>query len=225
MIYKYYIKRVLDIILSALAIIVLSWLFIILAIIIKSTSKGPIFFKQKRVGKDKSYFNILKFRTMRTDTPKDVPTHLLTNPEQYITPIGRFLRKTSLDELPQLFNILIGDMAIVGPRPALWNQEDLIAERDLYGANAVRPGLTGLAQVSGRDELPIPIKAKYDGEYVDNISFVKDFMLILRTIGSVVKHDGVKEGASGDVEKQDELSIQSNLVIQEYAATKDNADS
>lgn len=225
MIYRQYIKRFLDIILSALAILVLSWLFIILAIIIKCTSKGPIFFKQKRVGKDKSYFNILKFRTMRTDTPKDVPTHLLTNPEQYITPIGRFLRKTSLDELPQLFNILIGDMAIVGPRPALWNQEDLIAERDLYGANAVRPGLTGLAQVSGRDELPIPIKARYDGEYVDNISFVKDFMLILRTIGSVVKSDGVKEGGTGDVEKQDEQSRQSDLVIQEYAATKDKADS
>lgn len=225
MIYRQYIKRFLDIILSALAILVLSWLFIILAIIIKCTSKGPIFFKQKRVGKDKSYFNILKFRTMRTDTPKDVPTHLLTNPEQYITPIGRFLRKTSLDELPQLFNILIGDMAIVGPRPALWNQEDLIAERDLYGANAVRPGLTGLAQVSGRDELPIPIKAKYDGEYVDNISFVKDFMLILRTVGSVVKSDGVKEGGACAVEKQDEHSRQSDLVIQEYAATKDKADS
>lgn len=225
MVYKYYIKRVLDIILSALAIIVLSWLFVILAIIIKCTSKGPIFFKQKRVGKDKSYFKILKFRTMRTDTPKDVPTHLLTNPEQYITPIGRFLRKTSLDELPQLFNILIGDMAIVGPRPALWNQEDLIAERDLYEANAVRPGLTGLAQVSGRDELPIPIKAKYDGEYVDNISFVKDFMLILRTVGSVVKSDGVKEGGACAVEKQDEHSRQSDLVIQEYAAAKDKADS
>lgn len=196
MIYKHYMKRFFDIILSALAILVFSWLFIILAIIIKGTSKGPIFFKQKRVGRDKTYFNILKFRTMRIDTPKDVPTHLLTDPEQYITTIGKFLRKTSLDELPQLFNILIGDMAIVGPRPALWNQEDLIAERDLYDANAVRPGLTGLAQVSGRDELPIPIKARYDGEYVDNISLMKDIVLICKTIGSVLKHDGVKEGGT-----------------------------
>lgn len=196
MIYKHYMKRFFDIILSALAILVFSWLFIILAIIIKGTSKGPIFFKQKRVGRDKTYFNILKFRTMRIDTPKDVPTHLLTDPEQYITTIGKFLRKTSLDELPQLFNILIGDMAIVGPRPALWNQEDLIAERDLYDANAVRPGLTGLAQVSGRDELPIPIKARYDGEYVDNISLMKDMMLIVKTVGSVLKHDGVKEGGT-----------------------------
>ena len=196
MIYKHYMKRFFDIILSALAILVFSWLFIILAIIIKRTSKGPIFFKQKRVGRDKTYFNILKFRTMRMDTPKDVPTHLLTDPEQYITTIGTFLRKTSLDELPQLFNILIGDMAIVGPRPALWNQEDLIAERDLYDANAVRPGLTGLAQVSGRDELPIPIKARYDGEYVDNISLMKDIVLICKTVGSVLKHDGVKEGGT-----------------------------
>ncbi|WP_455714075.1 sugar transferase [Anaerosporobacter sp.] len=225
MIYRHHIKRVLDIIIAALAIVVLSWLFIILAIIIKCTSKGPIFFKQKRVGKDKSYFNILKFRTMRTDTPKDVPTHLLTDPEKYITPIGRFLRKTSLDELPQLFNIFIGDMAIVGPRPALWNQEDLITERDLYRANAVRPGLTGLAQVSGRDELPIPVKARYDGEYVDNITFVKDFMLILRTIGSVVKHDGVKEGGTGVVNEQKDQSRESDLVMQEYAVTKDDADS
>lgn len=196
MIYRCYMKRFFDSILSALAILVLSWLFIILVIIIKCTSKGPVFFKQKRVGKDKTYFNILKFRTMRIDTPKDVPTHLLTDPDQYITTIGRFLRKTSLDELPQLFNILIGDMAIVGPRPALWNQEDLIAERDLYDANAVRPGLTGLAQVSGRDELPIPVKARYDGEYVDNISLMKDIVLICKTVGSVLKHDGVKEGGT-----------------------------
>lgn len=223
MIYKHYMKRFFDIILSALAILVLSWLFIILAIIIKGTSKGPIFFKQKRVGRDKTYFNILKFRTMRIDTPKDVPTHLLTDPEQYITTIGRFLRKTSLDELPQLFNILIGDMAIVGPRPALWNQEDLIAERDLYDANAVRPGLTGLAQVSGRDELPIPVKARYDGEYVDNISFVKDMMLIVKTIGSVLKHDGVMEGGTAEGKKQEENSLVASAVIQEYAATKDKA--
>lgn len=224
MIYRHYLKRFFDCILSALAILVLSWLFIILAIIIKCTSKGPVFFKQKRVGKDKTYFNILKFRTMRTDTPKDVPTHLLTNPEQYITTIGRFLRKTSLDELPQLFNILIGDMAIVGPRPALWNQEDLIAERDLYDANAVRPGLTGLAQVSGRDELPIPIKARYDGEYVDNISLTKDIMLIAKTVGCVLKHDGVKEGGTEEGEKQEESSLVAGIVIEELAAAKDETD-
>lgn len=225
MIYRCYMKRFFDSILSALAILVLSWLFIILVIIIKCTSKGPVFFKQKRVGKDKTYFNILKFRTMRIDTPKDVPTHLLTDPDQYITTIGRFLRKTSLDELPQLFNILIGDMAIVGPRPALWNQEDLIAERDLYDANAVRPGLTGLAQVSGRDELPIPVKARYDGEYVDNISFVKDMMLIVKTVGSVLKSDGVKEGRTEEGEPQEDGSLvaSTSIVIQEYAATKDKA--
>ena len=214
MIYGHYMKRFFDCILSALAVLVLSWLFIILAIIIKCTSKGPVFFKQKRVGKDKTYFNILKFRTMRIDTPKDVPTHLLTNPEQYITTIGRFLRKTSLDELPQLFNILIGDMAIVGPRPALWNQEDLIAERDLYGANAVRPGLTGLAQVSGRDELPIPVKARYDGEYVDNISLWKDIMLIVKTVSCVLKHDGIKEGVFGE----------EYVSIEEYAASVEKID-
>lgn len=225
MIYRCYMKRFFDSILSALAILVLSWLFIILVIIIKCTSKGPVFFKQKRVGKDKTYFNILKFRTMRIDTPKDVPTHLLTDPDQYITTIGRFLRKTSLDELPQLFNILIGDMAIVGPRPALWNQEDLIAERDLYDANAVRPGLTGLAQVSGRDELPIPVKARYDGEYVDNISLMKDMMLIVKTVGSVLKSDGVKEGGTEEGEPQEDSSLvaSTSIVIQEYAATKDKA--
>lgn len=221
MIYRCYMKRFFDSILSALAILVLSWLFIILVIIIKCTSKGPVFFKQKRVGKDKTYFNILKFRTMRIDTPKDVPTHLLTDPEQYITTIGRFLRKTSLDELPQLFNILIGDMAIVGPRPALWNQEDLIAERDLYDANAVRPGLTGLAQVSGRDELPIPVKARYDGEYVDNISLMKDMMLIVKTVGSVLKSDGVMEGGTAEDKIQEEISLVASAV--EYAATKDKA--
>lgn len=194
MIYKKYIKRFLAIVLSTLAIICLSWLLIIFAIIIKVTSKGPVFFKQKRVGKNKTYFSILKFRTMRVDTPKDMPTHMLENPEQYITKIGKFLRKTSLDELPQLFNIFLGQMAIVGPRPALWNQEDLIAEREQYHANDVRPGLTGLAQVSGRDELSISVKARYDGEYVDNIGFKKDVLLILQTVRAVAKHDGVKEG-------------------------------
>lgn len=222
--YRDYLKRIFDIILSSVAILILSWLFIILAIIIKSTSKGPIFFRQKRVGKDKAYFNILKFRTMRTDTPKDVPTHLLSNPEKYITSIGRFLRKTSLDELPQLFNIFIGDMAIVGPRPALWNQEDLIAERDRYNANTLRPGLTGLAQVNGRDELPIPIKARYDGEYVKNFSLMLDFILIIKTVGSVLQHDGVKEGGTGVGNMEEERGREFNVVIQEYASAKDKKD-
>lgn len=224
MLYRCYLKRFFDILLSALGIIILSWLFIILAIIIKVTSKGPILFKQKRVGKDKTYFNILKFRTMRIDTPKDVPTHLFSNPEQYITSIGRFLRKTSLDELPQLFNIFIGDMAIVGPRPALWNQDDLIAERDKYRANAVRPGLTGLAQVSGRDELPIPVKARYDGEYVENISVQNDIILILKTIGSVLKHDGVQEGGTYKADNQESRGMVSDIVMQEYASAKDSED-
>ena len=220
MLYRCYLKRFFDILLSALGIIILSWLFIILAIIIKVTSKGPILFKQKRVGKDKTHFNILKFRTMRIDTPKDVPTHLLSNPEQYITFIGRILRKTSLDELPQLFNIFIGDMAIVGPRPALWNQEDLIAERDKYHANSIRPGLTGLAQVSGRDELPIPIKAKYDGEYVKDIRWKNDFKIIFMTFRAVVKQDGVKEGRICDDKYNKNRGLLSNI-SQEIASTKD----
>ena len=165
--YKNFLKRVLDFFMSLLGIVVLSPIFLILAIIIKLTSPGPILFKQKRVGKNKSHFNILKFRTMRTDTPKDCPTHLLSNPDQYITKIGKFMRKTSLDELPQLFNILKGDMAIIGPRPALWNQYDLIEERDKYKANDIKPGLTGWAQINGRDELEIDVKAALDGEYVE----------------------------------------------------------
>ena len=164
-----YIKRIIDILLSGLAIIILSPLLLILCIAIKLDSPGPIFFTQKRVGIHKTYFQIYKFRTMRTDTPKDMPTHMLANPEQYITKTGRFLRKTSLDELPQIFNIFKGDMSIVGPRPALWNQDDLVAERDKYGANDVTPGLTGWAQINGRDELEIPVKAKLDGEYVKKI--------------------------------------------------------
>lgn len=160
------IKGILDKLLAFIGLIILSPLFLILIIAIKCDSKGPILFKQKRVGNHKIYFNILKFRTMRTDTPKDMPTHLLKNPEQYITKVGKFLRKTSLDELPQIINILKGDMAIVGPRPALWNQYDLIEERDKYGANDILPGLTGWAQINGRDELPIEVKARYDGDYV-----------------------------------------------------------
>lgn len=188
------IKRKLDIVIALIALIVLSPVLLILSILVKMTSKGPIFFKQKRVGIDKTYFYIWKFRTMRVDTPKDVPTHLFSNPEQFITPIGRFLRKTSLDELPQLFNIAAGQMAIVGPRPALWNQYDLIEKRDKYGANNVLPGLTGLAQINGRDELEISKKAKLDGIYVKKMSFLFDVCIIVKTIFRVLERDGVKEG-------------------------------
>ena len=195
--YQRCIKRVLAVILSTVGILALSWLFLILCIAIKVESKGPVLFKQKRVGIHKRHFNILKFRTMRIDTPKDTPTHLLENPDQYITKVGKFLRKTSLDELPQLFNIFVGHMAIIGPRPALWNQFDLIAERDKYGANDVRPGLTGWAQINGRDELEIPVKAKLDGEYVQRISFRFDVKCFFGTITSVLRHDGVVEGGTG----------------------------
>lgn len=187
------IKRFLDFVLSLSALIIFSPIFLALCIIIKIDSKGPVLFKQKRIGLDKSEFYILKFRTMRTDTP-DVPTHLLDNPEIFITKVGKVLRKTSLDELPQLINIIKGEMSIVGPRPALWSQEDLISERDKYDANSIRPGLTGWAQVNGRDELPIDIKSKYDGEYVNNVSFLFDCIIIFKTIISVVKSEGVVEG-------------------------------
>ena len=196
------IKRIIDIVLSGLAIIILSPVFLLLCIAIKVDSKGPILFAQKRIGIHKTYFQIYKFRTMRIDTPKDMPTHLLTNPEQYITKVGKFLRKTSLDELPQIFNIFKGDMSIVGPRPALWNQDDLIAERDKYGANDVPPGLTGWAQINGRDELEIPVKAKLDGEYVEKMSFGFDCKCFFGTVKSVLKSDGVVEGGTGELEKQ-----------------------
>jgi len=196
------IKRLSDIVLSFLALLILSPIFLIIAIAIKIDSKGPVLFKQKRVGINKSHFNMLKFRTMRIDTPKDTPTHLLENPEQWITRVGKFLRKTSLDELPQIWNILVGHMSIIGPRPALWNQYDLIEERDKYGANDIRPGLTGWAQINGRDELPIEIKAKLDGEYVKNLSFKMDIKCFFRTIVSVLKHDGVVEGGTGRLEKE-----------------------
>lgn len=197
--YRSFIKRILSIILSFLGLICLSWLFVIIIIAIKLTSPGPIFFKQKRVGIHKKHFEIYKFRTMRTDTPHDMPTHLLENPEQYITKVGRFLRKTSLDELPQLFNILAGHMAVVGPRPALWNQFDLVAERDKYGANDVRPGLTGWAQIHGRDELEIEEKAKLDGYYVKHLSFFMDIKCFFGTFRSVFKSDGVVEGGTGTI--------------------------
>ncbi len=192
--YRLLFKRIIDFILSFIALIVLSPVFIILSLLIKIDSKGNILFTQKRIGKDKTYFNILKFRTMYSDTPKDVPTHLLQNPENLITPIGKFLRKSSLDELPQIINILKGEMSIVGPRPALWNQDDLIKERDLYKANDVRPGLTGLAQIMGRDELPIPVKAKYDGDYVKKITFLGDMNIIFKTAFGVLLAKGIKEG-------------------------------
>ena len=187
-------KRFFDIILSLVAIIVFSWLLIIIAIAIVVEDKGNILFKQKRIGKNKKEFYIYKFRTMKVSTPKDVPTHLLDNPDSYITKIGGFLRKTSLDELPQLFNILKGDMSIVGPRPALWNQFDLIDLRDKNGSNSVRPGLTGWAQANGRDELPIDVKAGFDGEYIKKMSIVFDIKIILMTVVSVFTSKGVREG-------------------------------
>lgn len=190
-------KRVIDFILSLLALIVLSPVFLLLVIAIKLDSKGPVLFKQKRVGIHKTHFNILKFRTMKIDTPKDVPTHQLKNPEQYITRVGKFLRKTSLDELPQIWNIFIGQMSIIGPRPALWNQYDLIEERDKYGANDVPVGLTGWAQINGRDELPINVKAKLDGEYAKRMSPMMDIRCFFGTIVSVLKSEGVKEGGTG----------------------------
>lgn len=187
-------KRRIDFLLSLAGIIILSPVFIALIIAIKMDSRGPILFKQKRIGLHKKPFYILKFRTMRIDTPKDTPTHLLDNPDQYITKVGKFLRKTSLDELPQIFNILTGDMSIIGPRPALWNQYDLIAERDKYAANNILPGLTGWAQINGRDELPIEVKAKLDGEYIEKMGPMMDVKCFLGTFISVLKSDGVSEG-------------------------------
>lgn len=203
MLYKDGLKRIIDFILSLMGIVVLSPVLLLLCLAIKLDSKGPIIFKQKRVGKNKTYFNIYKFRTMKIDTPKEMPTHLLEDPDFYITKVGKFFRKTSLDELPQLFNIIKGDMAVIGPRPALWNQYDLIEERDKYGANDIRPGLTGLAQISGRDELEIPIKAELDGKYTDNITLIMDIKCFFGTITSVFKSDGVVEGGTGTIKKEE----------------------
>ena len=197
------IKRMIDVLLSGIGILVLSPILLILCIAIKLDSPGPILFTQKRVGIHKSHFQIYKFRTMRTDTPKDMPTHMLSNPEQYITRTGKFLRRTSLDELPQIFNIFKGDMSIVGPRPALWNQYDLIAERDKYGANDVLPGLTGWAQINGRDELEIPVKAKLDGDYVKKYGPGMDLRCFFGTFVSVLRQDGVVEGGTGSLHNKE----------------------
>lgn len=202
--YVKFFKRAIDIVLSLIGILVLAIPMLIIAAIIKLDSSGPVFFRQKRFGKDKTYFTILKFRSMPVTAPHDMPTRMLENPEQMLSGFQRFERKMSIDELPQLFNILKGDMSIIGPRPALWNQEDLIAERDKYGANSVRPGLTGLAQISGRDELEIPAKAKLDGEYIEKMSFWFDCKCFFGTIPAVLKHDGVIEGGSGEREKEKE---------------------
>ena len=206
--YKKFGKRLIDIILSAFGIVVLTPVWLILAIAIKIDDPGPIFFRQKRIAQDKDgkqqFFQIYKYRSMKMCTPRDCPTHLLENPEQYITRGGGFLRKTSLDELPQIFNIFSGKMSIIGPRPALWNQFDLIAERDKYGANDVLPGLTGWAQINGRDELEIDVKARLDGEYVEKLIFAFDIKCFFGTITSVLKHDGVVEGGTGELNKEKE---------------------
>lgn len=200
-------KRFLDFLLSLFALCALGPLLAVVALAVKLDSKGPVLFKQKRVGKDRELFEMLKFRTMKTETPKDMPTHLLERPDAYITKVGAFLRKTSLDELPQLVNIIKGEMAVVGPRPALWNQFDLVEEREKYGANSVRPGLTGWAQVNGRDELEIPVKAKFDGEYVEKMSFFFDLKCILKTVSDVLFEKGVVEGGTGALKAGEEEKI------------------
>ena len=208
--YEKVIKRFIDIVLSFLALIVLSWLYLILIIAIKINDPGPAFFTQKRVGIHKSYFKLHKFRSMKMSTPHDIPTHQLENPEQYITKVGKFLRKSSFDELPQIWDIFIGKMSIIGPRPALWNQDDLVAERDKYGANDVKPGLTGWAQINGRDELEIPVKAKLDGDYTKKLkqggfkAFGFDLRCFFGSIFSVLRSDGVVEGGTGEMHRLEE---------------------
>lgn len=210
--YKHVVKRLLDIILSGIAIVLLAIPMLIVSIAIKVDDPGPILFKQKRVGQKKNgeitYFQIWKFRSMKMSTPHDTPTHLLENPEQYITRVGKFIRKTSLDELPQIYQVFTSKLSIVGPRPALWSQDDLIAEREKYGANDVKPGITGWAQINGRDELEIPVKAKFDGEYAAALNsgkmkgFAMDAKCFFGTIVSVLKSDGVVEGGTGSMKKQ-----------------------
>ncbi len=199
--YNKVIKRILDFSLALIALLILALPLLIIALIVKIDSKGPVFFKQKRVGLHKETFMMPKFRSMYTETPSDMPTHLLNDPQRWITPVGRILRKTSLDELPQLLSILSGKMSFIGPRPALWNQDDLVRERDKYGANDVRPGLTGWAQINGRDELPIPEKAALDGEYVQKMGFIMDVKCFFGTFAAVLFHKGVVEGGTGQIEK------------------------
>ena len=195
------VKRIFDVVLSVLGLIITALPMLVIAVIIKREDPGPVLFTQKRFGNHKRFFTLYKFRSMKMSTPHDVPTHLLENPEQYLLRSGKFIRKFSLDELPQLFNILKGDMSFIGPRPALWNQNDLISERDKYGANDVRPGLTGWAQINGRDELEIADKAAYDGEYVRNESFLFDCRCFFGTFFKVLKHEGVVEGGTGEMKK------------------------
>ena len=200
--YKQCVKRCIDITLSLAGLILASWLYLIIIIAIVIDDPGPVFFSQKRVGKNKKIFKLYKFRSMKMTTPHDTPTHMLENPEQYITRVGRFLRKSSLDEIPQLWNILKGDMSVIGPRPALWNQDDLIEERDKYGANDVRPGLSGWAQISGRDELEIEDKARLDGEYIEKMSFLFDCRCFFGTAIGALRGDGVVEGGTGELKKE-----------------------
>ena len=207
--YKHFFKRLIDIVLSFIGIIVLALPMLVFAFIIKAEDRGPVFFRQKRIGIHKTQFGLLKFRSMKMSTPHDMPTHMLENPEQYILRCGRWMRKMSIDELPQIFNIFTGNMSIIGPRLALWNQDDLIAERDKYGANDVKPGLTGWAQINGRDELEIPAKAKLDGEYVAALNaghgkgFAMDCKCFFGTIKSVLRHDGVVEGGTGELKREE----------------------
>ena len=201
--YKTCIKRTIDIILSFFGLIFLSWLYLLIAVLILIDDPGPMFFTQKRVGKGKKIFKLHKFRSMKMSTPHDMPTHMLENPEQYITRVGKFLRKSSLDELPQIWDIFVGNMSIIGPRPALWNQDDLVEERDRYGANDVRPGLSGWAQINGRDELEIGEKARLDGEYVQRLSFGFDVKCFFGTIKSVSRHEGVVEGGTGQMREKE----------------------
>lgn len=212
--YKHFVKRLIDIVLSGIAIVVLAIPMLIVVIAIKIDDPGPVLFKQKRVGKKKNgeitYFMIWKFRSMKMSTPHDTPTHLLENPEQYITRVGKFIRKTSIDELPQIYQVFTGRISAIGPRPALWSQVDLVAEREKYGANDIKPGITGWAQINGRDELEIDVKAKFDGEYAAALNagkfkgFAMDVKCFFGTIVSVLKSDGVVEGGTGAMKESEE---------------------
>lgn len=211
--YKHFFKRFIDIVLSMAAIIILAFPMLIIAVIIKIDSPGPVFFKQKRIGLHKKEFNIIKFRSMPITAPHDTPTHQLQNAESMLSNWQKFIRKTSVDELPQIYNIFLSQMSIIGPRPALWNQDDLIAERDKYGANDVKPGLTGWAQINGRDELEIPVKAKLDGEYVEKMSFLFDCKCFFGTVKAVLRHDGVVEGGTGEIEKKMKEAHEKEAVV------------